>query len=231
MLLPLACAGGEPHDPSIVPEGLRVMALAGGTGVLELSALTLREGPAGAEIYAALRNVGDVPACSAAVSFELFDHSQQSLASGIGGLLTQRFYRRTDGSRAIAACIGPGDVSMAAVTDLPADLRIDDVGYVVYRCPYFALDVEPIEGLNVSQVHGVARDSGTAYTGTLENALDVAVRNPSVSVFPLSHSGRPLGLSIAQSSRVIEPGDSWKFETNTVSEPGADSAAYPAGAL
>ena len=207
------------------------MALAGGNGVLELSALTLREGPAGAEIYAALRNVGDVPACSAAVSFELFDRSEQSLASGIGGLLTRRFYRLTDGSRAIAACIGPGDVSMAAVTDLPAELRIDDVGYVVYRCPYFALDVEPIEGLIVRQVHGVARGSGTAYTGTLENALDVAVRSPSVSVFPLTRSGRPFGLAIGQSERVIEPGDSWTFETDTVEEPGADSAPYPAGAL
>jgi hypothetical protein len=100
-------------DALIFPEGVRVTALAGGNGVLDVIALTLRNGPHSIELYAALRNTGDVPACSAAVSFELFDKAEQSLAAGISGLLTQHFYRLTDGSRTIAACVGPGDVSMA----------------------------------------------------------------------------------------------------------------------
>jgi hypothetical protein len=224
--------GGDTGDAAlIVPEGLTVTALAGGNGVLDLIALTLRKGPSSTEVYAALRNDGDVPACAAAVSVELFDKTEQSLAAGIGGLLTQHFYRRTDGSGSIAACVGPGDVTMATVMDLPPDLVIEDVGYVVYRCPYFALDVVPIGGLTISQVKRVPGSDGTAYTGTLINGLDVAVSNPSVTVFPVNRVGRPLGMAIGSGTVVVPPGDSWAFETNTVGATGVDHVAYPAGAL
>jgi hypothetical protein len=214
-----------------VPEGLTVTALAGGNGVLDMTALTLRQGPSSIELYAALRNDGDIPACSAAVSVELFDKAEQSLAVGIGGLLTQHFYRLTDGSGSIAACVGPGDVTMAAVTDLPSDLVIEDVEYVVYRCPYFALDVVPIDGLTVSQVKRVTRSAGTAYTGTLVNGLDVALANPSVTVFPVNRVGRPLGVATGSGTVEIPSGGSWAFETNTVPAPGVDHSAYPAGAI
>jgi hypothetical protein len=253
-LLPLACSSGttEPDagsgaadardetgaagedtgdDALIVPEGLSVTALAGGNGVLEVIAFTLRKGPRSAEVYAALKNVGDIPACSAAVSVELFDEAEQSLAAGIGGLLTQRFYRLTDGSGTIAACVAPGDVTMAAVTDLPSDIVIEDVGYVVYRCPYFALDVVPIDGLTISHVESITGRDGTAYTGTLVNGLDVAVNNPAVSVFPVNRVGRPLGMATASGALEIPPGGSWSFETNAVGTPGVEYAAYPAGAL
>ena len=165
-LLALACSSGtmrercgreRSDDALIVPEGLTVTALAGGNGVLDVIALTLRKGPSSTELYAALRNDGDVPACSAAVSVELFDEAEQSLAAGISGLLTQHFYRLTDGSGTIAACVGPGDVTMAAVMDLPSDIAIEDVEYIVYRCPYFALDVVPIDGLSISHVKSVTR--------------------------------------------------------------------------
>jgi hypothetical protein len=254
VLLPLACSSGTmEHDAGsgaadarnetggmgedtggdalIVPESLSVTALAGGNGVLEVIAFTLRKGPRNTEVYAALRNVGDIPACSAAVSVELFDKTEQSLAAGIGGLLTQRFYRLTDGSGTIAACVAPGDITMAAVTDLPSDIVIEDVGYVVYRCPYFALDVVPIDGLTISHVEGVPGSDGTAYTGTLVNRLDVAVNNPSVSVFPVNRVGRPLGVASGSGTLEIPPGGSWTFETNSVSVAGVDHLAYPAGAL
>jgi hypothetical protein len=217
-------------DALIVPEGLSVTALAGGNGVLEVIAFTLRQGPSGTEAFAALRNVGDVPACSAAVSIELFDKTEQSLAAGIGGLLTQRFYRLKDGSGSIAACVAPGDVTMAAVADLPSDLVIEDVGYVVYRCSYFALDVVPIAGLTISQLKSVTDNAGTAYTGTLINGLDVAVNNPSVTVFPVNRVGRPLGVATGSGTLEIPPGGSWAFETDRAA-PGVDSFAYPAGAL
>jgi hypothetical protein len=231
----LACSSGTHEDTGddarIVPEGLSVTALAGGNGVLDVIALTLRNGPTSTEVYAALKNVGDVPACSAAVSVELFDKIEQSLASGISGLLTQHFYRLTDGSGSIAACVGPGDVTMAAITDLPSDIAIEDVGYVVYRCPYFALDVVPIDGLTIGPVTRVAAAVGTTYTGTLVNGLDVAVSNPSVTVFPVNRVGRPLGVAIGSGTVEIAPGGSWAFETNAVSAAGVDYFAYPAGAL
>jgi hypothetical protein len=241
LLLP-ACSNGTAHmaassdadsagDPLIVPEDLSVTALAGGNGVLEMIALTLRAGANGAELYAALRNEGDIPACSAAVSVELFDDAEQSLAAGIGGLLTQRFYRLTDGSGTIAACVGPGDVSMAAVMGLPPDIVVEDVRHVVYRCPYFALEVVAIEGLTVSQLEPATGDDGTAFTGTLVNGFDVAVSNPSVTVFPVSRAGRPLGVATGSGRLELPPGGSWTFETSAVATPGADHIAYPAGAL
>jgi hypothetical protein len=238
LLLPLACSSSGEGDGSrtgdaalIIPEGLTVSALAGGNGVLDVVALTLRKGPHGTELYAALKNDGDAPACHAGFSVELFDKSEQSLTAGISGLLTQHFYRLTDGSDAIAACVGPGDVTMAAVTDLPTDIAIEDVGYVVYRCPYFALDVERIDGLTINHMKSRTVSKGTAYTGTLINGLDVAVSNPAVTVFPVNRVGRPLGVAIGGGTVEIPPGGSWAFETDTVGAPGVDFVAYPAGAL
>jgi hypothetical protein len=248
VLLPAACSSSTDDDDGsserpdsggasagdeapIVPEGLIVTALAGGNGVLEVIALTLHAGPSGAELHAALRNDGDIPACSAAFSVELFDESGQSLAAGIGGLLTQHFHRLTDGSGAIAACVSPGDVTMAAVTDLPSDLAIDAVDTIVYRCPYFALEVVPIDGLAVEQVKSVARGAGTAYTGTLVNGFDVVVSHPSVTVFPVNRVGRPLGATIGSSADSIPPGGSWDFETKVIDARAADHVAYPAGAF
>ena len=226
-----AVDAGMTDDALIVPEGLTVTALAGGNGVLDVIALTLRRGTSGTEVYAALRNDGDIPACDAAVAVELFDRSEQSLAAGIGGLLTQHFYRLTDGSDTIAACVGPGDMTMAAVTGLRSDIEIEEVGHVVYRCPYFALDVVPVDGLTVDQLERVTTSAGTAYTGTLVNGFDVAVDSPSVSVFPVNRVGRPLGAATSSSNVEVPPGGTWAFETNSIGARGVDYAAYPAGAL
>jgi hypothetical protein len=146
-------------------------------------------------------------------------------------LFTRHFYRLNDGSGTLAACVGPGDVAMGAVTDLPSDLRVDDVEYVVYRCPYFALDVAPIGGLSVTRIASLTRGTGTVYSGTLLNELDIAVRNPSVTVFPLSDVGRPLGVAAGKSTNEIPPGGSWAFETSSIEVTAADYAAYPAGAF
>jgi hypothetical protein len=218
-------------DVRIVPDDLTVMALPGGNGVLDLVALTLRKGPDHAELFAALKNEGDVPACDAALSVELFDEAQQSVAAGISALFTRHFYRLRDGSRTIAACAAPGDVTMAALTDLPVDIAMDDVRYVVYRCPYFALDVDPIAGLSIGPTRSVAMDAGTGYAGTLVNELDVKVSNPSVTVFPLDGVGRPLGVATASDKNVMLPGGEWAFETNPVESPATDYAAYPAGSF
>jgi hypothetical protein len=232
LLFAAACSGaaGE-HDERILPDDLSVTALAGGNGVLDVIALTLRKGPSGTELYAALRNNGDRPACDAALAVELFDKAEQSIAAGIGALWTQHFYRLKDGSGTIATCAGPGDVSMASLTDLPADIAIDGVGTIVYRCPYFALDVEPIAGLSLDHVMSVTRSTGSAYTGRFVNSLDVAVNNPSVAVFPVNRVGRPLGVATGSGSDEISPGGSWTFETNTVDARAVDYVAYPTGAF
>jgi hypothetical protein len=219
------------EDALFVPRGLGVTALAGGCGVLDVVALTLRETAGGLALYAALRNTGDVPACSAALSVELFDAQDQSRAAGIVGLLSQRFYRLTDGSDAVAACVAPGDVTMAAVTDLPPELAIEDVRHVVYRCPYFALDVVPIDGLTVHALRSMTSNGRTSFAGTLVNGLDVTVRDPSVTVFPVNREGRPLGAVTETGTADIPPGGRWTFETDVVHEAGVDAFAYPAGAL
>lgn len=232
-LVVLSCSNArEEAGARVVPEGLRVVPLEGGTGVLEVVALTLRRETANAELYAAVRNKGERAACSAALSVELFDEAGQSLAAGITGLLTREFFRLTDGSDAIAACLSPGSVSMAAVLDLPADLAIEQVESVVYRTPYFALDVVPIEGVAV-HVHRRPGDAETAFTGTLENRLGVAVARPSVSVFPLDSVGRPLGIAVGRGADDIPPGGTWSFETSalTLYERVVDYIAYPAGAI
>jgi hypothetical protein len=231
-----ACSGAAREAPSssdtkLLPETLRVLALPGGNGVLEVTALTLRNGPTQPEIIAALRNTGDVPACHAAFAVELFDAADRSLAAGITGLLTQQFYRRTDGSAAIAACVAPGERTIGAITDLPAELAIEDVATVFYRSPYYALDVAAVSGLTVERVERVARSGGTAYAGTLVNTLDVSVDRPSVTVFPVNHAGRPLGVAVGASELRIPAGGTWMFETNAVDVPDADFAAFPAGAL
>ncbi len=229
-LLPAACAS-RAGDEAFVPRGVTVTALPGGNGVLDVTALTLRAGPSNPELYAAVKNTGEVPACDAALSVELFDDTKSSLAAGIGALFTRHFYRLNDGSGTLAACVGPGDVAMAAVTDLDSELRIDDVGYVVYRCPYFALDVAPVDGLSVTRVTSLARGAGTAYSGTFLNELDIAVSNPSVTVFPLSDVGRPLGVASDEGTKEIPAGGSWAFETSSIEVTAADYAAYPAGSF
>jgi hypothetical protein len=222
---------GGAEQARIVPERLSVSALAGGTGVLELTALTLQRKGRGIELYAALKNGGDVPACSAALSVELFDANGQSLAAGIGGLLTLRFYRRTDGSRTIAACVGPGEVTMTAVTDLPPELAIEEVHSLIYRCPYFALDVEPIAGVTIRDVNEIERGAGTAFEGALVNGLEVALKSPSVSVFAVDRVGRPLGMASARGMAEVAPGAEWRFVTDAVADPGVGHLAFAAGEL
>jgi hypothetical protein len=224
-----ALAGSTGDDARIAPEGLEVTPHPGGCGALNLIALTLRPGSSNGELYAALKNEGETPACSPAFSVELFDKTEQSVATGLAGLLVRRFYRLTDGSDTIAACVGPGDITMVAITDLPGDVALAEVARVEYWCNFWALDVVESGGISVKDVQPVARGGGVAYTGALANGFDVALSGPSVAVFPLNRAGRPLGMARATGALELRPGDSWNFETDTVSDAGVALAAYPAG--
>jgi hypothetical protein len=219
---------GTQDDALIVPQSLDVTARAGGCGVLAMVALTLRRGSSNGELYAALKNEGASPACSPSFSVELLDRTAQPLAMGLGGLLVKRFYRLTDGSETVAGCVGPGDIAMVAITDLPAELALEDVGNVVYGCNFWMLEASPIDGITIRDVKVVARGGGVAFTGALVNELDTAVVSPSVAVFPVNSVGRPLGVAIGNGAVDVPAGASWQFETNAVSEAGVDSAAYPA---
>jgi hypothetical protein len=217
---------------SIIPAGLSVSAVEGGNGVLDVIALTLRAGTSATELYAALRNDGDTPACGAGFSVELFDHSGTSLAASITGLLANDLYRFTDGTGTVVSCVGPGDIAMGAILDFPAGLAIDDVASVAYRTPYFALPdmVEHIDAhLSVSGLTPVAASDGTTYTGTVTNGLDFTLSNPAVTVFPVTCAGRPLGAATAMGTVDLPSHGTWSFQTNSVGDAGADAVAYPTG--
>ena len=96
-LLLLACSGGARganetdalDDALVVPEHLVVQALAGGNGVLRVTALTLQRGTSGIELYAALKNDGDIAACDAALSIELTRISRDTGTAYAGTLVNE----------------------------------------------------------------------------------------------------------------------------------------------
>jgi hypothetical protein len=221
--------GKSSDGAAFFPADLDVSAKPGGNGGLSVTALTLRRGPTHGELYAALLNDGSTPACSPSFSVDLLDATEQPLGTGIGGLLVQRFYRLTDGSDTIAACVDPGDVAMVAITDLPAELLVEDVARVVYWLNYWVLELVPIAGISFVDLRAVSDETGTAYAGQLVNGFDVSLSRPSVAVFPLNDRGRPLGVVYGHASVEVPPGGSWNFVTDSVKDAGTDQAAYPTG--
>ncbi len=237
-LVPAGCSGHSGPSPSagdalIFPPGLDVELEPGGDGVLTLYALTLRDGPDGLELYAALKNTGDVPACDAALKVTVYDQDNQPLGNFINGLDTLHLYAYAlpDGSTTMAACASPGDVTMTNISTMAADIRAADVGQVVYYYSYFALDAVLVDGLEVTGLTAAPAASGTAYTGTVVNHLDAAVSDPSIRVFPLNRAGRPLGLAGAGDSSQVPAGGSWRFQTSATDMPGVDYAAFPAASF
>ena len=226
-----AGAAGETSDDDalIVPQGLSVIQRPGLNSVFDVIALTLRQGPNGAEVYAAVRNDGTAPACSPSFSVELHDANDEVIAAGITGLMVPNFYRLTDGSDTLAGCVAAGQVTMAAINDSSLAVDIGDVAQLVYGSSYWILGVTPVTGLSVSGVQAVTRSDGVAYTGTLINGLDISIGSPAVEVFPVTHVGRPLGVALASGSSNVAPGGSWEFETDAVNDAGTGFSAFPSG--
>jgi hypothetical protein len=226
--------GGQDGDDALIfPAGLEVTLEPGGAGVLDLYALTLRDGAAGLELYAALTNDGDVPACDAALQVTLYDTTGQPLGMFINGLDTMSFYLYTlpDASTTIAACAKPGEVAMTEIATMATDISVADVGQVVYDYRYFALDAVLVDGLTVTEVNTLTSGAGATYTGTVVNELDMAVTDPSIRVFPLNHVGRPLGVAKGGDASQVAPGDTWTFQTDTVDAPGVSCAAFPSASF
>jgi hypothetical protein len=221
-------------DPLIVPQGLSVSLEQGGAGTLSLYALTLRDGPDGVDLYAALTNNGNDLACDAALKVTLYDKAGQPLGNYINGLYTSQFYlyALSDASTTIAACVSPGHVAMTKVSTMTPSLTVADVGSIVYYYAYFALTATPLAGLTVGPVSTVTTDGGgTAYAGTVTNHLDQAVSGPSVAIFSLSPSGRPLALTTVSDSSQVPSGSTWSFQTSAIDTPGTGYAAFPSASF
>jgi len=222
---------GNLWRPAVLPEALDVAPHAAGCGVLALQALTLKRGEHGLELYASLQNSGQAAICSPALSVNLLDESEEPLAMSIGGLLVRRLFRLRRDPQTTAACLAPGDVTMAALTDFPPELTLEQVRRVEYFCNLWSFDAEPTGDLPVSDVKTVPHDGGTTYTGTLLNGLDVRLATPGVTIFPLDGAGRPIGVASARGTLEVAPGDRWSFETDSVPDAGVDFAAFPTPTL
>jgi len=187
-------AGETSSDSMIIPAGITVAPRPGINSVFNVIALTLRPVADGAELYAAIRNDGDIQACNASFSVELHDKDDQVIGNGISGLMVRHFYEFTDGSGTVEVCVGPGEVTMVAITSVSLDGSIADVRSVVYQSNYWAyLTAVEIPGVTLMGVEPVARSGGVAYTGTLLNGLDMALTGPTVAIFPVNAVGRELG--------------------------------------
>jgi hypothetical protein len=234
---------GRPDDADalIVPQGLEVSLEQGGAGVLDLYALTLRDGPNGLELYAALTNDGDVPACDAALKVTLYDTSGQPLGNFINGLDTKSFYLYTlpDASTTIAACAAPGDVTMTEIDTMVPAISVADVGQVVYYYSYFALDAVLIDGLTVTQVNVVASNAGTGDAGTSDAATsdagDAGTNDAGTGDAGTSKAGTTYtGTVLNGLDQVVTDPSIRVFPLNRVGRPlgvasGGDSSEIPAG--
>jgi hypothetical protein len=245
-LLSLILAGcSEAHEQApetgderlFVPEGLHVTKPTdGSSGAFNLLALTLQQSRTQTEVYLALRNDGETPACTSAFTVALLDANGDTLATGTRGLSVRQFYRfKLDESAepTVAGCVAPGEVTMGAILDLdlgPRESGLEGVSLSYWLTYWNLMDITPLQGtVTVENVKIVMRPDGVAYTGELVNELVDEPRVAAVSVFPVNRVGRPLGVAYSQDSAELAPGGSWEFETTTVPEPGTDFAAYPVG--
>jgi hypothetical protein len=231
--LPLACSGStvDGNDLLFVPEGLPNKLRDEQLGTIALVALTLVQGATGPELYVAVRNDGQMPACEAGMMTSFYDKADQHLTDTSAVLRSARYYRLQPG--VVLSCIDPGEIGMAAAMELPDSLVIGELGYLEHRFPLFTVDgIERIDGdLTVSGVEVVTMAAGSAYTGTFTNGLDATVSNPSVTIFPVNRVGRPLGMVRADATMDIPPGGSWSFQTSPVGDLGAGYVAYPGASI
>jgi hypothetical protein len=159
-----------------------------------------------------------------------FDKAGQLMTSAGSALQSRQLYRLDAGG--ILPCIDPGQIAMAASTDLPEEIVIEQLGSLQHTFPFFIVDgIVPIAELTVSGVQTVTTGAGSAYTGTLTNGLDVTASAPSVTIFPVNRVGRPLGAATSSATTDIPPGGSWTFATSTVDDPGVGYAAYPSASI
>ncbi len=213
------------------PEWLPNVSLDGVGGTLTVLASTLEEGADGLELYANICNAGDYPLCSAAMQVEFYDSADQLLGSTSTAVQSGRFYRFSESPYPIS-CVAPGQTAMAAATNLPEGLTLDDLTSMGHRFPAFQIDdAVPLPGATVSDVDAFETAGGAAFRGTVTNDSDAPITNPTVSVFPVNDVGRPLGVATATATLEIPPGGTWSFETSVIAERGVSQWAFAAASF
>jgi hypothetical protein len=230
-------AGGPPVvDPGglFFPPHVEVRNVSGEESGFNVIASTLTDTSDGPALFAALRNDREISGCDAAVSFELFDHTGYSLGAWITALYSDQLFRRDDEMDGLVSCVDPGHEALIAVTDLPEDLAIDEVAVALYQLTYFDREILPfglipVDEISVRDVSVLSRDGVSAFIGTLENGLDVAIESAAVTIFPVNDVGRPLGVATTTSMTDVAPDGTWEFETTTVVDPGDELLAFPSG--
>jgi len=220
---------GPTDDRRFVPPDLPNTNLNGHDEGLVLTAFTLAWTDAGPELYAAVTNDGDTPACEAGMVTDFYDTNGAHVTSAGSKLLSGRLYRLPDGT--IISCVAPGQTAMTAATGLPENITIDQLGSLVHLFPAFTVDVAPVVGITLHDVRTVERSAKIAYTGTLTNGLDHAVSAAKVTVFPVSRVGRPLGVATSGADHDLAAGATWSFETGSVDDPGVGYAAFSTAKL
>jgi hypothetical protein len=209
------------------PEGIELLPPPIELPGLTLIAHTLRDGPDGLELYVALRNDASTPACGASISVDLYDHEQLSLASSVIGVIGGSPYQVVELPDTYSACVTPGQVAMAALTDWPDYVSVAAVGQLAYRCPYFEFAVTPAGEFRLSDVAKESTAAGDVYRGTLTNQLQITVETPQVVIFPQARSGRPLGMLSVQGTVTLAPAATWAFESAPTDVTGEDFELFP----
>jgi hypothetical protein len=180
-------------------------------------------------LYAAVRNEADTPACDAGMTTYFVDKAGQLVASVGSVLYSGRLYRFDDATGVAITCVAPGQIAMAATTELPDEIVLEELAYLEHQFPLFTIGgLVPIDAMSVSELRAVERGPELAYTGTFTNELDETLAGASVAVFPVNRVGRPLGMATSTAPAEIAPRGTWAFETTTVAELGAGHVVYPA---
>jgi hypothetical protein len=229
-----ADTAGDPNpssdDRHFAPEGLLIEEEAGAEGGLTLIAATLRDTTSGVQLLVAVSNEGTTPACQAGITADLFDLPGQLVGNVSAPLLGGRPYRLD--AEVILACIGPGEVAMAATTESSETPSLAELSRIVHRFPAFTVTVAPLAGqLEVNDLQLVVEGSEASYRGEVTNGFAVPVLNPSVAVFAVNRVGRPLSMAAGSATLQLEVGGRWSFRTDPLSEQGDDAVAFATGSL
>jgi hypothetical protein len=196
------------------------------TAALKVHTSTLKTGAKGLELYVGVCNGSDWFQCSPAMQVELYDATDQVIGTVSGSVQSGRLFRLSE-SPYPTSCVAPGELGMAAITAFPEGIVLESVKSLGYRFSTFQFEATvPLTGARVSQVEAFATSEGSAFRGTVTNDSDSPVTNPSVSVFPITEGGRPLGYATTSAVLEIPPGGNWSFETSAVAERGVGQVTF-----
>lgn len=199
-----------------------------GDGSLTLYSSTFRSGPNGLELYAGICNDSGATLCGVALQVEFYDQADELIGIASGAVQSGRLYRFSESPYPIS-CVAPGQTAMAALTSLPVGLALANLKSVGHRFPAFVInDAAPLAGVSVTQVDAFETAGGIAFRGIVTNNSDSPMKDPEVSVFPITEGGRPVGNVSSTATVEIPPGGTWAFETSTVVQAGAKQVAFAA---